>query len=315
MTYIERKEEMLKKQIIEQTKEADFEVFWKNQVKALREVPLKIERRELNLPYKTFKVYEIVYNTHDDTLVTGYFSVPCTYDGKKIPCAAIFHGGGGSFGLNPEFVATGICTFSIDPRSQGGKTYDRADYDVADDYHGGNAIMSHGLLDKENFYMRNIYLDAVRAIDVIATLPEVDTERIVAHGQSQGGALTIVASALSGKVKKAYPSVPSYSCLEKRVENGSGVFGAVNAYLRANPEETDRVMRTLSYFDINNMASLLKVPTEFFLGLSDPTCLPAFVYSPYAHTTAEKNIVIGPFTPHTISKEYKYKLLGELAAL
>ena len=315
MTYIERKEELLKTQIIPQTKEADFADFWREQVEKLRAVPLKVERRELDLPYKTFKVYEITYNTHDDTVVTGYLSVPCTYSGKKIPCVAIYHGGGGSFGIFPEYVATGICTFSIDTRSQGGKTYDRAEYDVVDDYHGGNAIMSHGLLDNEGFYMRNIYLDAVRAIDVIETLPEVDSDKIVAYGQSQGGALTIVASALSGKVKKAYPSVPSYSCLEKRVENASGVFGAVNAYLKAHPENTDAVLKTLSYFDVNNMVSLLKIPTEFFLGLADPTCLPPFVYSPYAHTESEKNIVIAPFTPHTISSEYKYKLLGELAAL
>lgn len=63
------------------------------------------------------------------------------------------------------------------------------------------------------------------------------------------------------------------------------------------------------------MVSLLKIPTEFFLGLADPTCLPSFVYFPYAHTESEKNIVFGPFTPHTISNEYKYKLLGDFAAL
>ena len=315
MTYIERKEELLKTEIIPQTKEADFEEFWEEQIKMLRKKPLKIERRALDLPYKTFKTYEIVYNAHDDTLVTAYFCVPCTYNGEKLPCVALYHGGGGSFGVCPEFVATGVCTFCMDTRSQGGKTYDHAEYEPADDYHGGHGIMSHGLLDKENFYMRNIYLDAVRAIDVIATLPEVDADKIVAHGQSQGGALTIVASALSGKVKRAYPSVPSYACIEKRVEKASGVFGAVNAYLRAHPEDTDRVLKVLSYFDVNNMVSLLKIPTEFFLGLEDPICLPPFVYSPYAHTKAEKNIVFGVFTPHYISKEYQYKLLGDLASL
>ena len=313
MNYTEKQEELLKSQIIPQTKENDFAAFWEKEIQSLRAVPLTVERRELDLPYKTFRVHEIVFNAHDDTSVTAYFCVPNTYNGEKLPCVALYHGGGGSFGLYPEFVSTGICSFCIDCRSQGGKTYDRASYSFVDDYHGG--IMSHGLLDENNFYMKNLYLDAVRAIDVIETLPEVDPSRIVAHGQSQGGALSIAAAALSGKIKKAYPTVPSYSCLEKRVENASGVFKTVNYYLKTHPEDTDRVMKTLSYFDINNMVSLLNVPVDFFLGMGDPTCLPPFVYSPYAHTKAPKKITISPFTPHTISLEYQLALLRELGAL
>jgi cephalosporin-C deacetylase len=175
--------------------------------------------------------------------------------------------------------------------------------------------MAHGLTDKEQFYMLNLYLDAIRAVDVIATLPEVDENKIVAHGLSQGGALSIVASALSGKIKKAYPVVPSYSCLEKRVEAGSGVFKAVQNYLRRYPEHTNKVMETLSYFDINNIVSLLKVPTDYFLGLADPICLPPFVYSAYAHTKAPKKISISPFTQHEITREYFDSLLVEFANL
>ena len=63
-------------------------------------------------------------------------------------------------------------------------------------------LMTRDVIYKESFYMRNIYLDAVRAIDVISTFPEVDENKIVSYGASQGGALAIVSSALSGKVIK-----------------------------------------------------------------------------------------------------------------
>ena len=313
MDFIEEKEAQFKMQIIAQTKKTDFGSFWEEQVTALREIPLRIEKKQMNLPYKTFTAYEITFNTHDETVVTAYYCVPNIYEGKPLPCVAVYHGGGGSYGIFPEIVSAGVCTFSIDNRSQCGKTFDRAHYDVLMDYKGG--IMSHGILNKEGFYMKNLYLDAVRAIDVIATLPEVDSEKIVSYGQSQGGALSIVAAALSGKVKKAYPTVPSYSCLQNRVELGSGVFEAVKYYLQRNPEMADIAFETLSYFDINNMVSLLKVPTDFFLGLADPVCLPPFVYSPYAHTKAPKRITISPFTPHAISREYLEQILFEFSAL
>jgi len=313
MTYSQRKEELLKKQIIPQTMEDDFEEFWNREIQNLRSIPLKVERELMDLPYKTFSAYKIQYNTHDETVVTAYLCVPNTYCGKPLPCVAVYHGGGGHFGIFPDIAATGVCTFSMDTRSQGGKTYDHARYDLLRDYHGG--VMTHGYMSPDNFYMRNLYLDAVRAIDVITTLPEVDPECIVSYGVSQGGALSIVAAAFSGKVKKAYPCVPSYCCIEKRVEAGSGVFDAVKNHLRRYPEDTDQVMKTLSYFDINNIVSLLKVPVDFFLGLGDPTCLPSFVYSPYAHTKSEKKITLSPFTPHEVSREYKLSVFREFAAL
>ena len=175
--------------------------------------------------------------------------------------------------------------------------------------------MSRDIIHKENFYMRNIYLDAVRAIDVISELPEVDASKIVALGTSQGGALSIVASALSGKVIRSFSAAPSYSCLKERVELGSGVFSATNMFLRKYPEYTDQAFDTLSYFDINNMASLVKSPASVMLGLNDPICLPKFVYSIYDHINAPKEIFIMPLAQHEIVISYQKYVHGEFAKL
>ena len=99
MSYTSRKEELLKKQVIPQTMEDDFALFWQREVAAMRQVPLTVERRELDLPYKTFKAYEISFNAHDGVSVVAYFCVPITYNGEKLPCVALYHGGGGSFGI------------------------------------------------------------------------------------------------------------------------------------------------------------------------------------------------------------------------
>ena len=84
MTYSQRKEELLKKQIIPQTMEDDFEEFWNREIQNLRSIPLKVERELMDLPYKTFSAYKIQYNTHDETVVTAYLCVPNTYCGKPL---------------------------------------------------------------------------------------------------------------------------------------------------------------------------------------------------------------------------------------
>ena len=311
MTFIKQKEEALMGKVIAQTKKEDFEAFWQQAVVAMRAVPLSYTREKVDTPYdKSFTTYKIVYNTHDGTKVVALFSCPNDVRGP-LPCVAHFHGGSLCKKIWPDILATGVCCFDIDVRSQGGETVDKADYST--DYNG--ALMTKGVLDKNEFYMKNIYLDAVRALDVIADLPEVDAARIVTYGGSQGGALSITASALSGRSIKCYTNETSYCCIHRRIEIGSRIFAPTKEYLKNYPHHTDAVMETVSYFDVNNMVSLLKVPTSFCLGLADDVCLPEFVYSAYTHAACEKELMIVPFTPHMSPKCYHEFVLNELARM
>jgi cephalosporin-C deacetylase len=262
--YIDEKTKELENQVFAQTKKADFADFWANAVAQLRKKELVVKREKLDLPYeKYFTTYEITFNTHDDTWIHAYFSCPKHKEGEKLPCVAYFHGGSGYKRVYHDILATGVCCFAIDVRSQGGTSVDKAIY-TSGDRMGG--LMTCGVLDKNEFYMKNIYLDAVRAIDVIETLDEVDASRIVTFGGSQGGALSIVASALSGKVKKCFSCITSYCCLKQRSESGSGVFESTHAFLRVYPAHTDTVMDTLSYFDIvNNFRPFYQEPSVISL--------------------------------------------------
>ncbi len=312
MKYEMQFEEKLKQKIFPQTKNDDFSDFWKREVQKLREKPIEISRKKLDLPYdKTFTTYEIKYNTHDETIVDAYFSVP--NDGKeKHPCVIVYHGGGDKKEIFADIVATGAACFAIDVRSQGGTTVDKANYNSGDTLGG---IMTRGILDKNEFYMKNIYLDAIRAVDVVANMSEVDEKRIVTLGGSQGGALSITASALSGKVRKCYTAVTSYCCIPNRVNDGTGVFNSTHSFLRTYPENTDAAMETLSYFDINNMASELKIPSIFCVALADKICFPEYVYSAFDHANGDKELFMVPFAPHCIPESFKMRVYTELAEL
>ena len=312
MVYENNREEKLKNSIYPMNARADFEEFWHSEVESLRRKTLSITRKRLKLPYDNcFTTWEINYNTHDDTVVTAWFSVP-NNGKKKHPCVVRYHGGGGKKEIQFDLIAAGAACFTIDVRSQGGATVDMAHYSIGDSMGG---IMTRGILDKHEFYMKNIYLDAVRAVDVVGTLDEVDSDRIVTFGGSQGGALSIVAAAFSGKVCKCYTIVTSYSCIERRVEDATGVFESTHSFLRRYPQYTDAALDTLSYFDVNNIVSRLRVPTSFCIALSDKICLPEYVYSAYVHTNAEKELYMVPFAPHCIPDDYRIKVGFELANL
>lgn len=310
--YIKRREEALKGKVIPQTKRADFEQFWADSVAMLRAVPLKVTRGE-PVVSKRYTTWELSFNTHDDTVI--YANFVCPNDAKgKLPCVVRFHGGTlrRDTVVEKEIADLGVCCLDMDVRGQGGISVDRAVYSTT--YNG--KLMAQGALDKNEFYMRHIFLDAVRAVDVAAGLPEVDPQRIVTYGGSQGGALSITAAALSGKVKKCFNFVTSYACIHRRIELGSAIFGGTKEYLHVYPEYTDKVMETVSYFDMNNMASLLTVPTSVCLCLDDPICLPEFVYSVYDHIAAEdKQLYLYPFWQHNLPPMHRKRVYDEVAKL
>ena len=72
---------------------------------------------------------------------------------------------------------------------------------------------------------------------------------------------------------------------------------------------------TVTCFDVNNMVSLLQVPTDVCIGMQDPVCFPEFVYSVYTHIVGEKKLKMYPFAIHVMPEVYYMFFLSELVKL
>lgn len=91
MFFEKEKEQELQGKVIPQTKQPDFEDFWKRALEQLRSVPIQIRRKKLDTPYRnTVTSWEISYNTHDDTWIDAYFSYPAGAE-EKLPCVVWQH--------------------------------------------------------------------------------------------------------------------------------------------------------------------------------------------------------------------------------
>ena len=193
-----------------------------------------------------------------------------------------------------QWILMGVAVFSIDCRNQSGKTVNNAVYSSG---FNGNVICN-GILDKEEYYFRAVYMDCIKAIDFVCARSEVDATQIIIEGNSQGGALTIAVSALDNRPILALAGVPSNSNITERVKGANGSFGSVTEYLKANPSCTDRVMETLSYFDTMNMADRIQCKVVASVGLKDVICPAKMFFATYNRIMSEKRIEIYPFNGH-----------------
>jgi cephalosporin-C deacetylase len=210
-----------------------------------------------------------------------------------------------------QWLMLGVAVVSVDVRGQCGATGDRQAYSSG----SVQSVITHGLLNKYEYYFRYAYMDCVRALDFACAQKEVDAARLIVEGGSQGGALTMAVAALDSRPYLALADVPSNSNLEERVKNENGSFSAVTEYLRAFPHHTERAFETLSYFDTMNLADRIRCRMLACVGLKDNVCPAKLYFATYNRITSPKEIRLYPFNGHegggATHNEVKLRFVGQ----
>jgi len=161
--------------------------------------------------------------------------------------------------------------------------------------------MTKGILDKREYYYRGVYVDCVRAIDFLCTRAEVDPKRIGVTGGSQGGGLTLAVAGLDRRPALAMADVPFLCHFARPLEISDAYpYREIADFLRRYPGTDDQVFRTLSYFDVMNLAADIACPTLVTAGLEDMVCPPSTVFAAYNHIPAPKSIDVFRYYAHEV---------------
>ncbi len=162
--------------------------------------------------------------------------------------------------------------------------------------------ITYGLDDKNGYYYRGAFMDLVRAVDFVASRPEVDTAHIFAEGGSQGGAFTMVAAALDNRIAAAAPTIPFLSDYPAYF---SIVHWPAEPVVRKQHElgiPDEDLYRTLSYFDVKNFAGRITCPVIMGFGLQDETCPPRTNFAGYNLITSPKEYYCYPQNGHNVGR-------------
>lgn len=283
----------------DQTTPSDFDAFWDGLCGESASIPLDASFTKVDDILPLANVYDVAFDGVDGVRVKGWFLTPKDVS-KPLPTVVQFIGYSGGRDYPhalASHVLNGFCAFIMDSRGQGGNTGQRLDTS-----HGGQrGFITHGILDKNEYYYKNFYLDTVRAVDVVRDREEVDGGRIAAIGGSQGGALTIACAALSPHVAVMAPDVPWLSHFRRSVDLAVGPYEEITDFMKRFPDRIEDAFATLAYFDNMNLVSRVGVSKAYYsVGLWDNICPPSTVYASYNWLPAsvEKQIEVYPYNGH-----------------
>ncbi|WP_037577570.1 acetylxylan esterase [Phaeacidiphilus oryzae] len=283
---------------------ADFDAFWERTLKSAREYPIgavwtPVPEAEHQLT--EFEVFDVRFNGWAGQPVAAWLLLPRVRRGR-LPVVVRYLGYSGGRGLPLEhvfFPAAGYAHLVVDSRGQG--------RDTPDPVEGGgtqwvNGFMTRGIEHPDNYYYRRLTTDCVRAVEAVREHPEIDPDRVVVTGASQGGGLTLaVAGLVPDLVAAAMADVPFLCHFRRAAEIApQAPYTEFTDYLKIHhrgAEET--VFGTLDYFDgVHHAARADGVPALFSVALMDPICPPSTVYAAYHRYGGPAEMQVWRFGDH-----------------
>jgi cephalosporin-C deacetylase len=231
-------------------------------------------------------VFDVGFVGFGGTAVAGWLLLPRDRP-EPLPCIVEYIGYGGGRGLPHEWLdwsAFGYAHFVMDTRGQGSGWRSGVTRDV---HPGGAAphtpgFLTLGLPDRDDYYYRRLYVDAVRAVDAARSHPDIDGDRIVVCGASQGGGLAIAAGSLADRVAAVLTDVPFLAHFRRATDLAAEApYTELLNWCRVHPELADAAFAALSYFDVAILGARATAPALFSVGMHDPTCPPSTVFAAY----------------------------------
>ncbi len=294
----------------QRTEPDDFDAFWQDTLAQTRRYPLdaRFESSAQHAYLRSVEVYDSSFNGYGGQKINAWLLLPAQTarePGQKLPCVVeyIGYGGGRSFPLAWLDIANaGYAHLVMDTRGQGsawspGDTPDLEPQGFPPQFPG---FRTRGLPDRDRYYHRRLFTDAVRAVEAARAHPLVDPDRIIVAGGSQGGGVALAAAGLEPQVFACLADVPSMC----HIRRGIGIAGdnttssEIVAYLRTHRTKVEEVLNTLDYFDGMNFAARAQAKALFSVGLMDPNCPPSTVFAAYNHYSGPKEIRVYEYNYH-----------------
>ncbi|HEY1405666.1 MAG TPA: acetylxylan esterase [Spirochaetota bacterium] len=151
------------------------------------------------------------------------------------------------------------------------------------------------ILEPDRYYVKGVYLDALRAIDFLRLNRKLDCSSIGIIGKGLGAAAAVFATAQSSRVSALVIDSPAFTYLDEWHNESSGAIAdEITGFIKHNPGKRNVVKRSLSYFDTLAFSDQISCPVMLSVGLQDKTSPPQCAFALFNHLICDKEAQIYP---------------------
>jgi len=270
----------------------DISRFWNSTLETLaaEEIHARVEPAP-EQSGREYDTYSVAMCSFEGRRIRAWYCIPKgLIPGQKLPSIMSLPGYGGNSPIPTHLAAMGYAVLSLYPRGQG---------ESAKEWELEHSTkLTYNLHDPESFYYRGAYMDCIRGIDFLCSREEIDPDRIGVWGRSQGGGLTLATVALDKRAKTAVAEEPFLGNYPISVNIATSPYSELRDYLLAHPDQRERVLSTLAYFDPLNLAENISCSTLLNIGMKDDVCPYDTIMPIFESIKATKAIFVYPELGH-----------------
>lgn len=281
----------------------DFDTYWEQALTEMRSVDPQVEMipSEFQVPFA--ECYDLYFTGVRNARIHAKYVKPKVASSEPHPAVIEFHGypfHSGEWTDKLIYASQGFSVIAMDCRGQGGKSEDTGG--VVGNTHHGHII--RGLDGQpDDLLYRHIFLDTAQLAGIVMGLPEVDPNRVVTMGGSQGGALSLVCAALEPRIRKVASRFPFLSDYKRvwEMDLAKDAYQELKTYFRLfDPQHKreEEIFTRLGYIDLQYLAPRIKAEVLMAVGLMDTVCPPSSQFAAYNKMTAPKRMEIYPDFGH-----------------
>ena len=259
----------------------NFQKFWKEKLKLIKTIHPQYTLKKTSFSkFDNIEFYDLSFFSCDNSNIYAKYikniQYRKLYPNKDIPVLFYFHGYPASsrnWLEKSSFASLGYDVVAIDFRNQGGKSKDSGS--SAPSVFGHLTVGLDENIEDMIFY-KNI-LDTLILTKIVSSFEDVNEKELVSLGASQGGAFSIIFSALNKNVTKCISLYPFLADFQNNYEkdnrkNAYSEFTHHARWFNTRGQNTDTFLNNLFYLDTLNFAKLLKCNVLFGISNLDEDC-------------------------------------------
>ncbi|MBP7901755.1 MAG: acetylxylan esterase [Spirochaetes bacterium] len=271
----------------------DFDSFWEKSVDELKAIPIEAQTKPSKKHIKDFDCFDISYKSIFKATIEGRLCITAEHS-DSFPII-IFHDYNAkdyynNYKLNPAFSYLFITLRN----HQHIEKHDSDDKAQAKGEISTPNFLAENIHDRNKYYLKGLYLDALRAIDFLRLNKKIDCSNIAVIGRGLGSACAVFAAAYSKRIKTISIDAPALCYLSfSQNHSKSDISTEINKGIASQKDKT-AVKKNLTYFDSLNFADKISIPLQMIVGLKDTQNPPQAAFALFNHIIAEKTAEVYP---------------------
>src|SRR3990172_6377008 len=273
-------------------KKNDFDRFWEKAIAQIKKIPLEAELKKNNKRTSPeFVSYDVSYRGFSKTTILVELLIP---NKRPKPKTIIhIHDYNNIQWYPPHVFTNSPAHFLITVRGHH-EIISMQEQEPAEERRSPG-YMTENILDKDAYYVKAVFLDVYRSIDMLRLTQDLNCSAIGIIGKGLGAAAAIFAAAYSDRVAAVVLDTPSFCHLSQSQNiSTSEATGEINDFIDSVKNKKKQIKDNLTYFDALNFSDKIHCPVLATVGFKDTLSPPECVFALFNHLLCEKAIEVYP---------------------